>query len=212
MKGEELRSRRDPSVSELLARRVNDVARSAAGFSLNHACSLALILERWDHNAALPVIRRMTDRCLEDIDTKRGYNAGVNLDEVISDYFAKFTLIRAEAGDLAALDEYAVWFRKTRPEELKYRAVDCLQPLWKFPEHPAILEAARWLFNDAQSPWIPLLRDPGKSRRSAIFHHRSLFASPLVCSPGFREGLLAAMANKIGHGHGPSRWSTHPPI
>ncbi len=109
MKGEDLRSRRDPSVSELLAGRVNDIARSAEGFALSHACSLALAFDRWDEKAALPVIRTMMTRCLEEIDSNRSRNAGVNLDEPIANYVAAFTLIRTRAGDRTALDEYAVW-------------------------------------------------------------------------------------------------------
>ena len=61
MKGDELRSRRDPSVSELLARRVLQVARepkprTIPNVQLESACQLALMLDRWDRQAALPVI------------------------------------------------------------------------------------------------------------------------------------------------------------
>ena len=138
-------------------------------------------------------------RCLEEIDSNRSRNAGVNLDEPIANYVAAFTLIRTRAGDRTALDEYAAWVRKTRPEELKYRANDCLEPMWRFPDEPAIREAARWLFNDPQSPWVPLLRAPG-SDTNLLFHHTRLYASPLLCTAGFREGLLAAMAIKTEMG------------
>jgi hypothetical protein len=204
MAGEELRSRRDPSVSELIARRIAQIARSATGRSvpdrdLGLASSMATAFDRWDEQAARPVIRELMTRCLDVIDRNRSMNSGVNLDGGASGYLSAFTLIRAESGDLAALDEYAAWARKSRPAEMEYRAVECLRPLWKFPKHPAILEAARWLFNDPQSPWVPLLRDPGKDA-SLLFQQRGLFASPLLRSPGFREGLLAGMGIKSAMG------------
>ncbi len=71
--------------------------------------------------------------------------------------------------------------------------------MWRFPDEPAIREAARWLFNDPQSPWVPLFRAPG-SDTNLLFHHTRLYASPLLCTAGFREGLLAAMAIKTEMG------------
>ena len=195
MAGEELRSRRDPSVSELMARRIPAIGRSSEGFSLHQACAMAMVFDRWDQRAALPTIRETMGQCLAEIEMRRGQNSGVSLDETVADYLAMFTLIRARAGDRAALDEYAGWVRKTSPEELKTRATECFRPLWQFAGEPAIRDAARWLFNDAASPWVPLLRAPG-SNTNLLFHHTRIYSSALVATAGFREGLLAALAIK----------------
>ena len=79
-------------------------------------------------------------------------------DPWLSSYVPLFTGIRARAGEGEALDEYAAWFRKTSPEELKYQQIDCFEPMWIYHDHSAIAEAAHWLFNDPRSPWVPLLR------------------------------------------------------
>ncbi len=63
---------------------------------------------------------------------------------------AEFTLIRARAGEQKALDEYAAWVRKAVPKELEHQTITCFEPMWTYPDHPAIAEAARWLFNDPQ--------------------------------------------------------------
>jgi hypothetical protein len=67
--------------------------------------------------------------------------------------------------------------------------------LWRFRDEPAIRDAARWLFGDPASPWVPLLRAPGADS-NLLFHHHTTYSTPLVCTAGFREGLLTAMAIK----------------
>ena len=97
-----------------------------------------------------------------------------------------------------SLDDYAAWSRKITPEELKHQRIDCFEPMWTYRDHAAIAEAARWLFNDPQSHWVPLLRPQG--RQLQFFPYGHLFASPLVAVAGFREGLIAAMAVKAPMG------------
>lgn len=192
MAGEELRARQNPSVSELMARRIPQIARSTEAYSLNNACAMAMIFDRWDEHAALPTIREMTDRCLEKLEGDRGRNHGVSLDEVIANHVAGFTLIRARSGDREALRDYAAWARRSGPEELKVRVMESFEPLWRFPDDPAIRDATRWLFNDPASPWVPLLRAPGNDSNS-LFHHHNIYSSPLAATAGFRAGLLAAL-------------------
>ncbi len=199
MVGEALRSRRDPSVSELLARRATQLAASPAGFDVHHrAGTMAMILDRWDEKAALPVIRTTMARCLEQIELNREQNSGVNVDEVLVTHMAAFTLIRMAAGDRLALEEYAAWARKTSPAELKYRTIACFEPMWRFPNDPSIREASR-LFHDPRSPWVPLLRNPG-NHSGLLFDHSRLYASPMVATAGFRMGLIDAMAIKTRMG------------
>ena len=125
MKGEELRSRHDPSVSDLLARRVAEIARSGnplsmPDLSLHAACELALTLDRWDAKAAQPVLRAMMTQCLDGIDLSR--QQGGQTDQGLVSYVTQFTLSRAKAGDRAALDEFAAWARKTDPKDLEHQS------------------------------------------------------------------------------------------
>jgi hypothetical protein len=201
LKGEELRSRRDPSVSELLGRRVSEIAgsgdpSSTPDLNLHAACQLALNLYRWDGNAARPVFRTLMTQCLDGIDLNRMQGWGTN--RWRGSFVTQFTLIRAKAGDRAALDEYAAWARKSHPRELELQGIACFAPMWNYPDHPAIAAAARWLFNDPESPWLPQLRAPNRGNFSFFPDppHGGLYTSPLIRVGGFRDGILAAMANK----------------
>jgi hypothetical protein len=198
MKGEELRARRGPSVSELLARRVLQIAsaprqRTIPNIELQQACAMALLLERWDPHAALPVIRVLMTQACESVDRDRsdGYGQVATLVQ----YIARFALIRARAAEPAALTEYAAEIRKCDPEKDQPHGLDGFEPLWSYPAHTAIRDAARWLFNDPGSPWAALLRKPGNSRMQFIVNG-SLYASPLLRSAGFRDAVLSALAIK----------------
>jgi hypothetical protein len=198
MKGEELRSRRDPSVSELLARRTLEIARAPRqrtipDVALANACLLARLLDHWDRKAALPVIRALMTQARESVERDRseGYSQFFNLVEFI----AGFTLIRARAGEPAALAEYAAEIRKCDVEKDRPNRLDAFEPMWTYPDDPAVREAARWLFNDPGSSCAGLLRKPGSNRMSS-FSNTNLYASPLLRSAGFREAVLDAMAIK----------------
>ena len=197
MKGEELRSRREPSVSELMVRRVRQIARAGNflahdNIELYRACELAVLLNRWDEAAALPIIRTLMNLCREDMQAKR--DAGTQLDQSMAGYVAWFAVVRARAGRLEALDEYADWIRTCRLKELERQSLDCFEPMWTYPDHPAIRDAARWLFNDPESPWLPLLRTPGG--QTTFFYDGNILSSPMVRVAGFRDGQIAAMTDR----------------
>jgi hypothetical protein len=197
MRGEELRSRRDPSVSELLVRRTLEFARAphertTPDMHLLKACQLAFALDRWDRMAALPVIRELMTRARESVDRDR--SEGYSQFDSLVEHIAQFTLIRARQGDLAALAEYADEIRKSDPEKDQPRSLDAFKPIWIYPDDPAIREAARWLFNDRASPWAAYLRKPGNNRMP--YFNTNIYASPLLRSAGFRDAVLAAMAIK----------------
>ncbi len=122
LKGDPLRSRRDPSVSDLMARRVMEIVHSGNPLSipdrgLLQACVLAETFARWDEQAAQPTLRVLTERCRE---RSRGDQENQS-DQGYGLQIARFTLIRAQAGDRAALDEYAAWVKTIRPESIEAR-------------------------------------------------------------------------------------------
>jgi hypothetical protein len=198
MKGEELRSRRDPSVSDLLARRVLQIARAPRqrtipDVELERACQLALVLDRWDRKAALPVIRALMTQAREVVDRDRA--EGYNQYQGLVSYVAQFAVLRARGGEPAALAEYAAEIRKSNPERDQPNSLATFEPMWTFPYDPAIREAARWLFNDPGSPWTAFVRAPGNPKMQFLFHS-SLYASPLLRAAGFRGAAIAAMASR----------------
>ncbi len=202
MKGEELRARHNPSVSGLLAGRVADIAATAnplqhPNIELYRACELAMALHAWDEKAALPVMRNLTRACREDMELKR--TQGSQLDQSMSRFVVQFTLIRARAGDRNAVGEYATWIRDCRPKELENHGFECFEPMWAYPDDPAIQGEARRLFADPESPWLSLVRAPGGSGVFS-FHARGLYTSPLLRVDGFRTAIIAALADRSPRG------------
>jgi hypothetical protein len=76
---------------------------------------------------------------------------------VYARYIAGFTIVRAQAGDGAALDEYAGWVQAIEPRTVEYSWREVLEPLRTYPEHPALAAAARAMFADPKSPWGSLV-------------------------------------------------------
>ena len=63
----------------------------------------------------------------------------------------------ARAGDRQALDEYAAWITAIHPETMGHHWNEVLEPLWTYPDHPAMAAAARSMFLDPKSRWLPLI-------------------------------------------------------
>ena len=198
LKGDTLRSRHDPSLSDLMARRVMVLVRSGNPLSipdrgLLEACVLAESFARWDAQAALPTLRVLMETCRE---RSRGDRENRS-DQGYAQQIAKFTLIRARAGARAALDEYAAWVQTIRPESIEQGLVEILEPMWTYPAHPAIAAAARAMLVDPKSPWLPLV--PREKSRN-IFVLANQIATPLACIPEFRAALLVALADTASAG------------
>jgi hypothetical protein len=197
LQGEELRSKRDPSVSELLARRVTEIARAAnplqhPDIELHRACELALLSARWDRDGALPSARALMAQCRVDISLRRDRN--VQPDEGLAGFVSRFAMIRAADGGRDGLGEYALWIRSTTPAELAHQSITCFEPMWTRPDDPAIAAAARSIWNDPDSPWLALLRSP-TNRAASSFFDGSPYASPLLRVPSFRDAILAALSD-----------------
>ncbi|WP_435016305.1 hypothetical protein TA3x_003869 [Tundrisphaera sp. TA3] len=193
MAGEPYRSRRDPSVSELMARRIAEIARGTPNTSpdigLGRACSLAESFARWDEAAAMPTIKALMDACREGSLDRRGGGSDQRLGRSIAD----FTLLRARAGDRAALGEYAAWVKEIDPKSIEHSPMETLTPLWASPDDPSIDAATRSMFTDPKSPWLPLV---SREQSQHYFSFQDPIGSPLIVLPWFREAVLATLADK----------------
>lgn len=202
MKGEALRARQNPSVSELLTRRVLDIAGTGnpleyPNTELYRACELAMDLLVWDEKAALPILRKLTAACGEDMERKR--NQRGQLDQSMSRFVVQFTLILAKAGDREALGNYAAWLRKCQPKELENHGFGGFELLWTYPDDPAIRDVSQWLFTDPKSPWLNLSRAP-ENGRATSFNPRGLITSPLLRVEAFRSAVIAALGDRSQNG------------
>jgi hypothetical protein len=189
--GKALRAKASPSVTALLARRVAALStRGALGternLALRDGCVMATYLARWDRQAALPVLREQIKRCRETLADGSGQ---LYLDLLASQVAGLF-LLRANLGDAKAVEEYAGWVSTLTPAQVEGYERAVFRPLWRHPEHPAVVKAAAALFENPRSPWPQLLR-------THISHRISdLVRSPLLGLRSFRVPLFAALADK----------------
>jgi hypothetical protein len=181
MRGESLRHKTNPSVTELLARRAMEIAPSSPGaYDLSTGCELVLRLAAWDPAAALPVARTLTERCR----TVTEYSNQKNPLLVV----AKLTLFRMQAGDPQAFDDYAAWLQATTPEQFEWSLAEALGPLCKYATNSVLQIAAAHMFGSTNSPWCRL---PWKQTGSY-----DPIASDLVHVPAFRRLLLRELDKK----------------
>jgi hypothetical protein len=202
--GEPLRAKRDPSVSDLLARRALALARDPntrlrPDVSLERAFMMAQSFASWDEPAAIPTIRALMKICRERFPNGPSDKGP---ESRLGRYIPRFTILLAKAGDDEALAEYAPWARAARPDAIRDLAPHILEPLWTNPDHPAMAAVSRSLFLDPGSPWLPLVSlASGHNTRSLD----DPIISPLLCVPEFREAVLSALADKAPAGKaGPS--------
>lgn len=174
LRGEMLRAKTNPSVTELLTRHALEIPTNRIGtYDLGASCALAESLARWDAAAALPVAQTLVKRACTVMQF-----SGQQLGAAV----AKLTLARASAGDPQAFDDYAGWLVATTPAQLGYSLKECLEPLLKFPTNKVLRAAALKLYADSNSPWAQL---PWKEN-----HSFNPLDSGLVRNPAFRLLLV----------------------
>ncbi len=134
--GESLRSRREPSVTELLAKRVSVLAASQQPAQ---ACSLAFQSYIWEPKSALPVLQEVG-----------------RLQECRADRYV--AAARIALGDSQAAADWVVLIKKVLstqvPLPVNYGLVPRtseLSLLWMFPAEPTLREFSEWLFGSTES-------------------------------------------------------------
>ena len=198
LRGEVLRAKRGPSVSELMARRVDQIdpggpidAQSSDQLKLRLANQMAEMLAEWDGQAALPVLKARVRRCARAAQGgptkgKRPYGIEVGI--------AGLTTLRIRAGDPEALDDYAAWVRTVTPDGFQHFQVEMFEPLWIHPDHPAMIAAAAALFEDPQSPWNPSISSKSFEIQIGMWH--DLLSGSLLGLRSFRTLVLRALTDK----------------
>jgi hypothetical protein len=140
LRGEALRKKKQPNVTELMSRRVRELEKG----QLSLACQMASALATWDARGGLPALRDLMQREIAASGTNQ-----------LPGCVADLTIARAHAGDRAALAQYAKWLGGVTPQKAGYEAASVLAPLWTFPNDPAIRAAASRLFDERRSKWVP---------------------------------------------------------
>ena len=218
MAGEPLRRKTQPSVAELMARRVSALKEQREKRLTDHESDrsatkvydMSLCLAQWDPKAALPLLKETTAECRRDIaETSIGGERYAAEASELYAYVARLTLVRAAAGDLGALDEYSEWVRGVTPEDVRedQRAI-VLEPLWRYAYgfqgwvtswSDALNNAATRLFQSRQSPWNPIVRIARE--RVTRPDEDDWMAGPLLTSIAFRKQLAQVLKEKREAGH-----------
>ena len=196
LRGEPLRAKVNPSVAELMAKRVPQIAAADKENSSNEiffaddATQVALALAKWDIKAAMPVMRvQLTE--VKRVDGLWPDNSQGSL--LVGDQVKLFTALK-NAGDAGINRDYAIWIRALPVPESPSQ-IRLFQPLWQKPRDPDIAAAADWLFNDPASPWhcLPKTKD-------TFGEITEIVASPLLGVAAFQKSLLTNLADKSSLG------------
>jgi hypothetical protein len=145
LRGEILRGKSNPSVSELMARRALEVPEADPNtYDISAACEMGLRLAAWDATAAGPVVKTLSKRCRTVMEYSGAQLGGL---------LVKLSLAREQAGDTNAFADYAAWLPTTSPGQLGYNISEYLEPLKQFPTNPVLESAAEKMFDDTNSAW-----------------------------------------------------------
>jgi hypothetical protein len=172
---ETLRDRRNPSLTELLLRRIGQADDPGI------AAEMTLQLATWDRKAAKTVLAAQRQRSRESR---------------LEGAFLDLVRASADAGDQKALDEYADWLRalkRPNPDSREFSFGEALYPLRKYYRHPRLAEASDWLFNSPESPWVPLLRPQKTGLASYVV---DLYEFGFVGIPAIRKAFLRDLADR----------------
>ena len=151
--GETLRARKDPSVTELLVRRAATLAGSARAydvFAVGDAVRFLLNAETWEASPLLPIASELQQKVMADYP---GTDNIGSADPQKAGCIANLAMLRARHGDTRGLDDFAEWIQQANPKVLEDSALDALEPFWRFPDYPALRDAARNMFGNTNSAW-----------------------------------------------------------
>jgi hypothetical protein len=162
MRGEVLRSKANPSVAELLAKRALEVpANDAEHYELSTACQIGLNLMAWDAKAGLPVAKTLVKRVNRTLnystgsDASRGSKAAFDRNE-LETRFAALLLTCVKTGDAGFMEDYSTWVMTTAPNREAFEWKDWLEPLRLYRTNEVMRSTAEALFGDTNSPWSQL--------------------------------------------------------
>jgi hypothetical protein len=203
LRGEILRDKRNPSVTELLVNQANFVTDQASHLdqfqgvdAINVGTELAGIINKWEKPAAVSPAQVLMRRAIVLWPNWTTFimSSGHDLARDIP----RLAEIRIEGGDTNALDEYAAWIKTADEEKIDEYAIEAFEPLWHNPTNPVVVTVSEWLFNDTNSPW------------SKLPWQRSTFHDPLdsnlVTLPAFRQMLARELEDKSPFGS--MQWQT----
>jgi hypothetical protein len=211
--GDPLRAKKDPSVTDLLIKRWNQMlplSRSgklitvdlpsdaaAAGITYAQMSSMLKNIADWDGKARMAEITDMTRRLNARFSEANG--TGEDPAAMVGTNMQMFEK-RATDGDPAVFAEYGQWLdthssRSPSKGGYQIQDYDCnvLPILWEHPDDPAVRKIAGRIFGE-NSPWLP--QSPAEHQEFARLVHR-----PLFVLEAFRRFVLGRLADRSAMGY-----------
>ncbi|HEX6715578.1 MAG TPA: hypothetical protein VF088_00620, partial [Pyrinomonadaceae bacterium] len=189
LRGESLRTKTNPTISELLIQRMRDLAQRAAHdnsyFTMQKVVDLALALGTWDGPTHISELQRLMFMLVEQYASDASKRSSL-IGQIVS-----LTLKRCELGDNQALTDYTAWLRTVRPADTDYATVFLFEPALNYPNAPEVVHAIDWMFLDVSSPWVPLI-----PRKVDYNIDTAKLMEKLMNFPAFRKQVLKNLADK----------------
>jgi hypothetical protein len=207
MLGEALRAKSNPSVTELLIKRIGDTLERGKrsendAIGLNGGCNLGFCLAKWDPQAALKIFPKLCDLSFSKL-SPNNYKSYCSHED-LAGQLPVMIQFRARHGDTNALDEYATWLKAIEPQHFSLQIGGMLAPLVEFPDSPAWIGAWEPIFDDEQSVWFNYLLkqnmpDP-KRMESPSMNVEVFFGSPMINNGSFRKFVTRLLHEKSACG------------
>lgn len=203
MHGGSLKAKSNPSVTELLVKRIDDTLGREKdddddANALNGACNLLFCLAKWDPPIAIKTAQKLS--ALSEATLSPGNYRSYCSHMDLAGQFAVISEFRAQMGDTNALHEYALWLRSIDPEHFFLQIGTMLHPLAKYPEVAGWDDIPKLVFNDAGSVWCNYLfkeniPDP-KRMSSPSLNVETFFDTALINNSSFREFIIRLLREK----------------
>jgi hypothetical protein len=190
LRGELLRSKTAPSVTELLSKRALQIATMRDPNNgawnvqyLNDSTKLALMLSQWDWANSDPTLTAQFQNC-----TSYQKSLPSHYDEVsITELYSQITKARISLGDKKAIPDYGQALRDMQSGDLKFfSAAAVFEALWQNANDPEMVTTAESLFNSPTS----FLYHVSDCRESD-----ELIKSPLLSVPEFGKAIVRELSD-----------------
>jgi hypothetical protein len=194
MLGESLRVKANPSITELLIKRVYDTLEGGKNSAddagaLNGAGDLAFCLAKWDAQAGLGVLKELCAFAFQKLAATNYSSLCSHMD--LAGQLSVMVQLRAKAGDTNALREYALWLKAVEPQHFFLQIGAILTPLAKFSDSPAWTGVWEVLFDDEKSAWFNYLLEQNKPdpkrMSSPSLNVEVFFGTPVINNDKFRK-------------------------
>jgi hypothetical protein len=191
MKGESLRAKTNPSVSDLLLKRMKFASAQPEDDWDNHwklACRFALALGDWDGKAYIENLLLFSE-AMRQRQIARTIGKSELVNSMVSLYEKRFKL-----GDERALKEYGDWIVGRSPVEIE-GSIAALAPIWRYYANSSMIQAATKMFNSQRTAWAPILQGNNPGGFAGLFT-AEIFTTPLVGMEAFESELFRGLADQ----------------